>query len=48
MNGYEDDSGKHIEGYNELVARLVNEFPISSQIIGEDNEKNLSNCSVAF
>ena len=39
MNGYEDEHGKHIEGYNELVARLVNEFPISSQIIGEDNEK---------
>lgn len=39
MNGYEDDKGKHNEGYNELVARLVNEFPISSQIIGEDNEK---------
>ena len=39
MDGYEDEHGKHIEGYNELVARLVNEFPISSQIIGEDNEK---------
>ena len=39
MNGYEDEHGKHIEGYNELVARLVNEFPISSQIIGEDNER---------
>ena len=23
MNGYEDEHGKHIEGYNELVARLV-------------------------
>ena len=39
MDGYEDEHGKHIEGYNELVTRLVNEFPISSQIIGEDNEK---------
>lgn len=39
MNGYEDEHGKHIEGYNELVARLEDEFPISSQIIGEDNEK---------
>ena len=39
INGYEDEHGKHIEGYNELVARLVNEFPISSQIVGEDNEK---------
>ena len=40
MKGYEDEHGKHIEGYNELVTRLVNEFPIGSQIIGEDNEKN--------
>ena len=39
MDGYEHEHGKHIEGYNELVARLVNEFPISSQIAGEDNEK---------
>ena len=40
MKGYEDEHGKHIEGYNELVTRLVNEFPIGSQIIGEDKEKN--------
>lgn len=40
MNGYEDDNGKHIDGYQELVNRLVTEFPISSMIIGEDNEKN--------
>ena len=39
INGYDDDNGKHVEGYNELVARLVNEFPISSEIIGDDNEK---------
>ena len=36
---YEDEHGKHIEGYNELVTKLEDEFPISSQIIGEDNEK---------
>ena len=40
MKGYEDEHGKHIEGYSELLTRLVNEFPIGSQIIGEDNEKN--------
>ena len=39
MNGYKDDNGKHIDGYNELVTKLVNEFPINSKIIGEDNEK---------
>lgn len=32
MEGYEDDNGKHIEGYNELVTRLVDEFPISSHV----------------
>lgn len=48
MKGYEDEHGKHIEGYNELVTRLVNEFPIGSQIIGEDNEKILSNYLVVF
>ena len=39
MNGYDDDKGKHIEGYNELVTKLVNEFPVSSDIVGEDKEK---------
>ena len=39
LNGYEDNNGKHIAGYNELVNILINEFPISSKIIGEENEK---------
>ena len=39
MDGYDDNNGKHIDGYKELVNRLVSEFPISTQIIGEDNEK---------
>ena len=39
IDGYEDEGGKHIDGYNELVDRLLNEFPISSQIIGEGKEK---------
>ena len=39
MNGYEDEHGKRVEGYNELVNRLLNEYPISNEIFGEDNEK---------
>lgn len=39
MNGYEDNNGKHVDGYSELVSRLIREFPISDQIIGEENEK---------
>lgn len=39
MNGYEDEKGKHVEGYNELVTKLINEFPIGCDIIGEDAQK---------
>ena len=39
MNGYEDEKGKHIEGYHELVAKLVREFPICNDIIGEGKQK---------
>lgn len=38
INGYEDN-GKHIDGYNELIAKLVNEFPFDSDIVGEDAQK---------
>lgn len=40
MNGYEDAKGKHIEGYNELITKLVNEFPMGHDIIGEDTQKD--------
>lgn len=39
MKGYEDEQGNHIDGYIELVTKLLNQFPTSSQIVGEDNEK---------
>lgn len=39
MNGYEDDNGKHVDGYSELVSRLIREFPISAQIVEEESEK---------
>ncbi len=38
MNGYED-SGKHIDGYKELITRLVNEFPLGCDMMSEDAQK---------
>lgn len=39
MNGYEDDKGKHVDGYSELIIKLANEFPIGHDILGEDAQK---------
>ncbi len=39
INGY-DDKGKHVDGYIELVAKLLNEFPIDCDIVGEDAQKD--------
>jgi len=39
MNGYEDEKGKHIDGYSELTAKLLVEFPLDIDIIGEVAEK---------
>jgi type I restriction enzyme R subunit len=38
-NGYEDDNGKHHKGYVELIAELNEKFPLGTNIIGENNEK---------
>lgn len=38
INGYEEN-GKHIEGYNELLSLLKAEFPLLSDIVGEESEK---------
>lgn len=38
INGYEDD-GKHVEGYEEMIVKLKNDFPLGCDIIGEDVEK---------
>ena len=38
-NGY-DDNGKHQRGYAELVAELIQRFPVGEQIIGEQNQKD--------
>jgi type I restriction enzyme R subunit len=39
-NGYDDDKGKHHPGYCELLSELIQRFPISGQIIGEQNKKD--------
>lgn len=36
--GYED-KGEHVPGYEELIAYLVQKYPISESIIGEENKK---------
>lgn len=36
--GYED-KGKHVAGYKELIADLLTYFPLGTQIIGEQNQK---------
>lgn len=38
INGYEEN-GKHIEGYNELLSLLKTEFPLITDIVGEESEK---------
>lgn len=38
-NGYDDDNGKHHKGYVELIAELNEKFPLGTEIIGEQNEK---------
>lgn len=38
INGYEDN-GKHIDGYKELIIKLVNEFPLGCDIVSEEDQK---------
>ncbi len=38
-HGYKDDE-KEVRGYADLVAELLEKFPISEQIIGEQNQKD--------
>ncbi len=40
INGYDDENGKHVAGYDELLARLSNDFPIGTEIVGEQAEKD--------
>lgn len=38
-NGYEDEKGKSVKGYKELVETLLEDFPLGQQIVGEDAQK---------
>lgn len=39
--GYENDKGKHIDGYVELIEKLLTDFPLSEpQIVGEQRQKD--------
>jgi type I restriction enzyme R subunit len=37
--GYTDEEGKHVDGYKDLIERLLQEFPIGEPIIGEERSK---------
>ena len=37
--GYED-KGKHIKGYEERIAELIQKYPLGQEIIGEQNKKD--------
>lgn len=37
--GYTDDNGKHVNGYKDLIERLIREFPLGEPIIGEEKSK---------
>ena len=39
-NGYEDNQGKYHPGYVELLEKLETEFPLGTQIVGEQAEKD--------
>ena len=39
-NGYEDKKGRHVDGYVDMIDRLLTEFPLDEpQIIGEERQK---------
>ena len=38
-NGY-DENGKHTDGYTDLIDKLLSDFPLSQQIVGEQAQKD--------
>ena len=39
-NGYKDSKGKHIDGYVDMIDKLLKEFPLSEpQFVGEEQQK---------
>ena len=39
-NGYEDEGGKWVKGYHELMVELLERFPLGQDINGESEEKD--------
>lgn len=39
FNGYDDEKGKHIKGYRDLVQELLERFPIGERIDSEEEQK---------
>ena len=39
-SGYEDNNGRHHPGYVDLIAKLGSEFPLDTEIVGEQAEKD--------
>lgn len=39
-NGYEDDKGRHHPGYVDLIEKLESEFPLDTELVGEQAEKD--------
>ena len=39
-NGYDDDKGKHVDGYVDMIDKLLKDFPLDEpQIMGEERQK---------
>lgn len=38
--GYEDEKEKHVKGYEERIAELIQKYPLGTQIVGEKAEKD--------
>ena len=39
--GYKDEEGKKVKGYEELIAELLQKYPVGEQIVGEQAQKEL-------
>lgn len=39
-NGYEDDNGRYHPGYVDLIEKLESEFPLDTELVGEQTEKD--------
>ena len=38
--GYDEESGKHVKGYEERIAELMQKYPLGGEILGETAEKD--------